>query len=110
MLKTELTTSNHQKYSTAPNKKHSHKLIDGKYNVEQANEILFSLVNSKINFHNHEIFSNQERFNADVSHSVNRIAELKEVHEEIKRQLVFAKENGLKLKVKSSVDIVFVKK
>ena len=45
------------------------KLIKGTFSPEQAKIILNSLINSKINFHNLEDFSNSIRFNSDDSYS-----------------------------------------
>lgn len=92
-----------------PKQKHSFKLVEGEYSVAQANDILFNLVNSKINFHNLEIFSLKERFDLDNAHSEKRLEELKTVNKALKLLLQDAKDKGLKLSVKSNIEIEFIK-
>jgi len=98
-----------KKRAGRPKSKHSFKLVEGEYSVEQANDILFNLVNSKINFHNLEIFSLKERFDTDNAHSEKRLEELKMVNKGLKLLLQDAKEKGLRLSVKSNIEIEFIK-
>ena len=62
-------------------------LIDGKFSVEEAEDILIMLFNYKIDYHNREDFSNHIRFNKDLSHSKKRIEELTEARNKIKKLL-----------------------
>ncbi|MBK7407221.1 MAG: hypothetical protein IPJ40_03515 [Saprospirales bacterium] len=84
------------------------KLVDGEFTPEKAREVLFSLVNSKIHFHNCEKFSTQIRFGGDVSHAEKRIEELTQVHQEIKELIEQAKAQGFNLKVNSLLEVALV--
>lgn len=59
-------------------KKHHTKLIDGKFTAAKAKKLLLELLSYKINYHQIEKFSNEERFGTDGEHSAIRIKELKE--------------------------------
>jgi hypothetical protein len=49
------------------------KLVEGQYTTVEAKKILLGLINSKINFHQLEHFSNEIRFNENNNHSKIRI-------------------------------------
>lgn len=83
------------------------KLIDGVFTPEEAGKVLTALINSKINHHNLEDFSNHIRFNNDLSHSKKRVVELNEAKEKIKNLLEVAEANGLNLVVNSTIEISF---
>lgn len=59
------------------------KLIDSSFTVQEAKQVLLSLVNNKIQFHSQRIFSNDERFGIDDKFSKNRIVELEEIRKEL---------------------------
>lgn len=84
------------------------KLVDGTFNAQDARQVLFSLVNSKINYHSLEIFSLQERFDADVSHSEKRIKALTEASLDLKKVIEEAAQKNLKLKVNGTISIELV--
>jgi len=88
--------------------KHNFKLIEGEFTPSEAGKVLFTLVNSKINYHNLEAFSIKERFNGDVSHSERRIEELKSVNMSLTTIINFASEKGLHLKINSCIEITFI--
>jgi hypothetical protein len=52
------------------------KLVKGEFTPDEAKEVLFSLVTSKIRFHQLEVFSNRERNIGDIDYSEKRITEL----------------------------------
>jgi hypothetical protein len=58
-------------------KNHQIKLIDSTYPVHDARDVLFSLINDKIEFLNQKIFSLQERFGSDTSHLEKRVKSLR---------------------------------
>lgn len=84
---------------------HSFKLITGDFEPKEAGEILFALINNKINFHNKHAFSKAIRFNEDPSRSEKRVEQLKQSHADIKNILEYATEKGLTLKIKSNIEI-----
>ncbi len=85
------------------------KLIDGVFAPSEAEKVLISLINNKINYHHLEDFSNHIRFNNDLSHSKKRVLELNQAKDGIKKVLELAKENGYNLSVNSTIEITFSK-
>lgn len=59
-------------------KAHQIKLIDSTYTVEDANEMLTSLIRDKIKFLNIKTLSENLRFGSNLEHLEKRIQELKE--------------------------------
>jgi len=53
-------------------------LFDGNFDPDEAKELLSSLLNDKIHFHQMKNFSSTERFGKQDQKSLKRIAELKE--------------------------------
>lgn len=84
---------------------HSLCLIDGLFTPEEANNVLLTLVQNKINFHNLEIFRMEERDGTLSSPSKKRLEALKEMNEKLIQIIQYAEKNQKKLKVFSSIDI-----
>lgn len=84
---------------------HSLCLIDGLFTPEEANNVLLTLVQNKINFHNLEIFSLEERDGKLTGPSKKRLEALKEMNEKLIQIIQYAEKNQKKLKVFSSIDI-----
>ncbi|MFN4198027.1 MAG: hypothetical protein ACK4FS_03270 [Flavobacterium sp.] len=80
-------------------------LINGEFNPEDAQRILLSLINSKIQYHQVEIFSMEERFGIEATQSKDRIEELKLSVRDIQEIIKEASDAGMKLKVTSTVKI-----
>ena len=86
---------------------HEFKLIDGQFHPNDAMNILMSLFNSKIEYHQLESFSNQIRSGSDVSSSQNRIQSLRDSVENMKTILKEADLNGKQLKIEGLIQITF---
>lgn len=86
---------------------HDFKLIEGVFQPEEAQKLLMELINTKINFHNLDAFSNHIRFNTSISNSNARVNELNETANELKCVMEYAKVNNLELEVKSNISITF---
>ena len=82
-----------------------HKLIDGIFSAEDADRVLTTLLNYKIDYHNREDFSNHIRFNKDIEHSKKRIQELTETKEQIKELIQKSKSENIKFVIKSNISI-----
>lgn len=82
-----------------------HKLIDGIFSAEDADRVLTTLLNYKIDYHNREDFSNHIRFNKDIEHSKKRIQELTETKEQIKELIQKSKSEDIKFVIKSNISI-----
>jgi hypothetical protein len=80
-------------------------LIDGKFTVEQAEQVLVALVNYKIDFHNREDFSNHIRFNDNLEHSKKRVSELQETKITIQELLKNLKVSDKNLVIKSTITV-----
>jgi hypothetical protein len=87
------------------NKHHELTLIDADFNADDTLEVISCLLRSKINFHNSRALSMHERFGIDPAHSRKRVAELKQAEQELRRLVAYAKENGLRLRIDSTVKL-----
>lgn len=85
------------------------KLIDGVFEPSDAEKVLISLINNKINYHHLEDFSNHIRFNDNLSHSKKRVQELHQTKEDLKKLIDQAKEKGYHLTVNSTIEITLSK-
>lgn len=79
------------------------KLVEGIFTVEDASDILFHLVEKKINFHQCRMLSNYERYGTEDAYSKNRIKELKETLLSLKDILHTARLSGMHLQVRSEI-------
>ena len=89
-------------------KKHNFKLIAGKFIPQEARSILFTLVNSKINYHAMESFGITVRTSGDTSFHEKRIKELSEANVEIRKVLDYAEKNNILLSIKGDIEIKLV--
>ena len=81
------------------------KLIEGVFQPDEAQKLLMEMINTKINFHNLDAFSNHIRFNTSMSNSKLRVHELNETAEKIKILIEYAYKNNLKLEINSNISI-----
>lgn len=70
------------------------KLIDGIFHADEAGKVLFSLINSKINYHTLETLSSKEIYGVENEISIKRIEELRLANAAIAKILSEAKESG----------------
>lgn len=89
--------------------KSNHKLIDGKFSANEAGKILFTLINSKINYHNLDAFISQEREGKISTKQNKRIKELTEVNTAIKKIIDYANKQKLQLQINSNIEITLIK-
>ncbi|BDB52972.1 hypothetical protein [Flavobacterium ammonificans] len=82
-------------------------LVNGNFNPEEAKTVINSLINSKINFHNLEDFSNSIRFNSDSSHSKIRIEQLNEIKTKINQLLTEANSKNLSVELNCHFEVKF---
>ncbi|WP_309609936.1 hypothetical protein [Flavobacterium sp.] len=85
------------------------KLIEGSFQPSEAGKVLFSLLNSKINYHNLELFSAQERSDGNVEHSKLRIQYLKNASEELSDLIKEASENKYHFEIVGNIQIILKK-
>lgn len=82
-------------------------LVNGNFNPEEAKTVINSLINSKINFHNLEDFSNSIRFNSDSSNSKIRIEQLNEIKTKINQLLTEANSKNLSVELNCHFEVKF---
>lgn len=87
---------------------HEFKLIDGQFYPKDAKNVLLSLFNTKIDYHQLESFSNEIRGGSGVSSSQKRIQSLKNSIENIKSLIKEAELNGKQLKIEGLIQITFI--
>lgn len=87
---------------------HSFKLIDGKFKPSEARSLLFTLINSKINFHSLESFGITIRTGGDTSFHERRIKELSQTHVDIKKVINYSEEHNLNLKINGVIEIELI--
>ena len=84
------------------------KLVEGEFEPNEARNILMSLFNSKIDYHQLDSFSNQIRHGEDISFAKNRIQALSQSVDRIKEIVQEANLTGRKLKIDGNIRISFV--
>jgi hypothetical protein len=88
--------------------KHVLKLIDGIFMPSDAGNVLFDLISRKINYHQIELFSNEERFGNDLSNSISRIKQLNDIKNSLHEIIAYASEKGMSLKIESYIHITCI--
>ncbi|MBB1192574.1 hypothetical protein DNC80_02690 [Flavobacterium sp. SOK18b] len=86
-------------------KEYQFKLVEGQFEPTEAGKVLFSLINSKINYHNLEQFSNEIRFDQDHLHSKRRKETLQEASDYIKELIKEADAKNMELCVNGVIQI-----
>jgi hypothetical protein len=80
-------------------------LIEGDFYFDEAKEILMTMFSSKINFHNIQNCSSQERFGKDDEVAQKRIPVLRNEIKKLEKILLEAKEKNKKLVINSEINI-----
>ena len=80
-------------------------LIEGNFSEDEAREIITSVFNSKINFHNIKNWSSQERFGKNDEIAQNRIPSLNKEIEKLQKILLEAKAKNKRLLISSQINI-----
>jgi hypothetical protein len=81
--------------------------IDGIFTSDDASEILLTVVDDKIRYHEKLLFRNTLRYGVDTNNSEQRIMELKEELKKIRDLMIEAKAEGKLVEVKSVIEITF---
>jgi hypothetical protein len=89
-------------------KDYQFKLVEGQYTSLEAQKILLGLINSKINFHQLENFSNEIRFNENSAHSKIRIELLTNASENISDLIAYSLLNDMQFKIEGDIQISLV--
>lgn len=89
-------------------KDYQFKLVEGQYTSIEAQKILLGLINSKINFHQLENFSNEIRFNENSAHSKIRIELLTNASKNISDLIAYSLLNDMQFKIEGNIQISLV--
>ena len=81
------------------------KLVKGVFDPEEAQDVLFSLINNKIRFHQLEAFSIRERNLGTTFSSESRIVELEDAKELISDSILEATKTHAKIKITGDIKI-----
>lgn len=82
-------------------------LIDGTFPADDARDILLSLINYKIDYHQVKNFGNQLRTGQDDDGTTSRVEQLKKTREEVIRIVDQAAATGQMLKIRSELVFEF---
>lgn len=86
------------------------KLVDGNFTPDECEEILLSLINDKISFHQRHIFSCEERNVTDRLNSKNRINELEELMTSVMSVTQKAREENLNITIEGDIKLTLKNK
>ncbi len=81
------------------------KIVEGEFTPSETAEVLFTLINDKIRFHNLKISEITERFGGDTSHSERRIKELQASKEQIKDMILTARDLGQTIEINGTIEL-----
>ena len=81
------------------------KLIEGDFTHQEAKNMLYDLINSKIKFHNKDAFSKKIKTNRDTSHSQKRIDELVATFQKMEQLILYANKHKMKLSINAIIEI-----
>ena len=84
-------------------KENNFNLLNGTFSAKDALTILMELYSNKINFHQKDIFSREERNLGNITHSKNRISELTEERNKIRRILTSSENSNKNVKIKGEI-------
>jgi hypothetical protein len=81
------------------------KLVKGNFKAQEAKEVLFKLINSKINFHQLEAFSIRERNSENSAQTENRIEELQLIRKNLENFILQAEKENKTLTIDGTITI-----
>ena len=80
-------------------------LIEGAFDVADANLLLMELLRFKIGFHDQKLFRDYDEFNRDNSNSKRRIEMLNRSLQEVRRLMASAKDEGQEIEIDCMIHI-----
>lgn len=87
---------------------HEFKLVKGTFEPEEAKEVLYKLINSKIKFHQLQAFSHSERNDDSILQTNHRIEDLQKIRENLNSVLLQAEKENKKIKIDGTISIEFL--
>lgn len=86
------------------------KLVEGTFNAEDSEEILLTLIEQKIKFHELKSFSNEVKTGNKHTESLNKVAELNETRAKIKQLLNSEANKYAEFNILSTINIEILHK
>jgi len=86
--------------------KRSYCLIKGSFNPDDARQILMTLVNDKISFHQKNDWSRRERFGETDPAEAKRIGELEKTKADIAELIQYVTDGGMKLTINCNIEVL----
>ncbi|MDO8863341.1 hypothetical protein Q6D67_16670 [Haliea sp. E1-2-M8] len=83
----------------------SYRLINGVFYPEEANQLLMTLIEDKISFHQRNNWSRRERFGETDPASARRISELRQTKGDMAALIAEAAAAGMKLTISGNIEI-----
>jgi hypothetical protein len=83
-------------------------LVDSTFTFDEAREVLMSLIQSKLTFHNLKNLRSYEQTGQANFTSEKRIQELEQMRSEILDLIMYARNTGQKLKIKSEINVELI--
>ncbi|NJM78691.1 MAG: hypothetical protein HC854_01925 [Flavobacterium sp.] len=84
---------------------HEFKLVKGQFSPAEARNILFTLINDKIKFHQLDLFSKTERNKTNNIHSKERIKELELSRDNLESFLEELEDKNLKISIDGNITL-----
>jgi hypothetical protein len=88
--------------------KYKFKLIEGDFSSQDAKTVLMTVINSKVDFHNLNTFSEFVKNNETCETSKRRVSALTTAREDILKLIEEGKKNGKRLKINGDITIEFI--
>ena len=88
--------------------KYQFKLIEGDFSSQDAKTVLMSVINSKVNFHNRNAFSEFVKNHETCETSKRRISVLSKASEDILKLIDESEKKGMKLKINGDITLEFI--
>ncbi|MEZ5555043.1 hypothetical protein [Haliea sp.] len=86
------------------------RLISGVFYPDEANQLLMTLIEDKISFHQRNNWSRRERFGETDAAGVKRINELRQTKADLAALVEAAEAAGMKLSISGNIDITLTPK
>ena len=80
-------------------------LIEGTFDVADANVLLMELLRFKIGFHDQKLFRDYQEFNRDNSNSKRRMEALNRSLQEVRKLMASAKEVGVDIEIDCMIHV-----
>jgi hypothetical protein len=88
--------------------KYKFKLIEGDFSSQDAKTVLMTVINSKVDFHNLNTFSEFVKKNETCETSKRRVSALTTAREDILKLIEEGEKNGKRLKINGDITIEFI--